>query len=316
MEFNDCLGADVIYLPLPGDKQKSRPALNLIDWATKFQLMIPVTSKKPDEIREAYRQWIRVFGPPKRIALDMWKEFRRAFAIRAEDDGSFVDPSAVEAPFQRGITERHAKTLKYMLLKAMDTYSCEDMQQWEQLLDEVVMTKNRLLQHNGFSPMQRVFGFSTRLPGGLLSGDDGNRALPDRARMGDLSVERSMRMRKAAAQAFVEADADAALRRYQLGTETYGGIRDRGDGLLLSKGVRQGFEILSSVLVWTSTSHDGGPAEYPMAVVSRIPSEGRSRKGQEGKSGGKPFPARMAEVSSPVQRRCLYSTQTRIHRPG
>ena len=75
------------------------------------------------------------------------------------------------------------------------------------------MTKNRLLQNNGFSPMQKAFGFSTRIPGGLLSGDDGNRALPSRVRMGDLSVGRAMRMRKAAAQAFVEADADAALRR-------------------------------------------------------------------------------------------------------
>ena len=98
-----------------------------------------------------------------------------------------------------------------MLMKAMDCYKCQSRREWEQLVDEVVMTKNRLLQHNGFSPMQRVFGFST--PGGLLSGDDGNRALPSRIRLGDLSVERAMRMRRAAPQAFVEADSDAALRR-------------------------------------------------------------------------------------------------------
>ena len=83
-----------------------------------------------------------------------------------------------------------------------------------------------------FHLMQRVFGFATRIPGGLLSGDDGNRALPSRIRMGDLSVERAMRMRKAAAHAFVEADSAASLRRaietgprpmedYQIGEMVY-----------------------------------------------------------------------------------------------
>ena len=213
LEFNDCVGVDVIYLPLPGGQHKTRPALNIIDWSSKFQLMIPLTDKKPHVVREAYRQWIRIFGPPKRIALNMGREFRQAFTTSAEEDGSFVETAAVEAPNQRGITERHGKTFKFMLLKAMDNYNCQNTREWERLIDEVVMTKNRLLQNNGFSPMQRVFGFATRIPGGLLSGDDGNRALPSRIRMGDLSVERAMRTRKAAAQAFVEADSAASLRR-------------------------------------------------------------------------------------------------------
>ena len=43
----------------------------------------------------------------------------KAFATSADEDGSFVDPAAVKAPNQRGITERHGKTFKLMLLKAM-----------------------------------------------------------------------------------------------------------------------------------------------------------------------------------------------------
>ena len=74
-------------------------------------------------------------------------------------------------------------------------------------MDVTTMTKNRMLQTNGYSPVQRVLGFSPRLPGGLLSGDDGNRARPAVARLGDLSIERAMKMRKAASLAFVEADA-------------------------------------------------------------------------------------------------------------
>lgn len=52
-----------------------------------------------------------------------------------------------------------------------------------------------------------ILGFSPRLPGGLLSGDNGNRARPTMARLGDLSIERAMEIRKAASLAFVEADA-------------------------------------------------------------------------------------------------------------
>ena len=211
LEFNDCVGTDVIYLPLPD--QRTRPALNVIDWATKFQLMIPLKSKKPAAIREAYRHWLRLFGPPKRIATDMGREFKTDFLHQATADGTYVDPAAVEAPHQRGITERHGKTFKFMLMKAMDTYSCQNVDEWETLVDITTMTKNRMLQTNGYSPVQRVLGFSPRLPGGLLSGDDGNRARPAMARLGDLSIERAMKMRKAALLAFVEADASDLLRR-------------------------------------------------------------------------------------------------------
>ena len=120
LQFNDCVGTDIVYLPLPN--QKTRPTLNVIDWATKFQLMIPLKSKKPAMVREAYRHWLRLFGPPKKIATDMGREFKTDFLNQAAEDGSYVDPAAVEAPHQRGITERHGKTFKFMLMKAMDTY--------------------------------------------------------------------------------------------------------------------------------------------------------------------------------------------------
>ena len=129
LDFNECLGIDVVYLPIPGGK--SRPALNMIDWGTKFQLIVPLTSKKPEECREAYRQWLRIFGAPKRMAIDLGKEFKGIFAQQAEQDGSYVDPAAVEAPHQRGITARRGKTFKFILMKAMDSYSCETMKEWE-----------------------------------------------------------------------------------------------------------------------------------------------------------------------------------------
>ena len=65
LAFNECVGVDVIFLPTLGSR--SRPALNVIDWSSKFQLMIPMDNKKPGHVREAYRHWLRLFGPPKRM---------------------------------------------------------------------------------------------------------------------------------------------------------------------------------------------------------------------------------------------------------
>ena len=172
-----------------------------------------MTSKKPSETRNAYRQWIRIFGAPKRLAIDMGKEFRSDFLRQAEQDGTYVDPAAVEAPHQRGITERHGKTFKFMLMKAMDTFSCETMEEWKELVEITNMTKNRMMYQNGFSPIQRVLGYAPKVPGGLLHGDDRPRAVPVDQGTVDLSMARAMRMRKAAANAFIEADASAALRR-------------------------------------------------------------------------------------------------------
>ena len=211
LAFNECVGVDVIFLPTLGSR--SRPALNVIDWSSKFQLMIPMDNKKPGHVREAYRHWLRLFGPPKRMALDLGREFRGTFAEQAEQDGTFVDPSAVEAPHQRGITERHGKTFKYLLQKTMDTYSCANMKEWEEMVDITMMTKNRMMNVGGFSPSQRVLGFNPFLPGGLLNGDDGHRGQQPEIKVGDLSIERSMKLRKAAAHAFIEADASNSLRR-------------------------------------------------------------------------------------------------------
>ena len=211
---NEIVGVDVIYLPT-GDPHRSRPALNIIDWGTKFQMVIPLPgqSKKSEDTREAYRHWLRFFGPPKTLAVDLGREFKGAFLQRAATDGSCVDPAAVEAPYQRAITERHGKTIKYMLMRAMDQYGCDSDEDWEELVDAVCMMKNRLMFKNGYSPIQRVLGYNPRLPGGILTGDADNEVRRVECQLGDKGVERSMQIRKAAAFAFMEADCSETLRR-------------------------------------------------------------------------------------------------------
>ena len=232
ININEVVGVDVVWLPTHNGQ--TRPALNCIDWATHFQMMIPMTDKKPESLRSAYRHWLRFFGPPTTLALDLGREFEGVFAARAETDGTFIDPSSIESPYQRGITERAGKTFKLMLAKTMETYECTSEQEWMELVDVVNFQKNRLLMKNGYSPIQRVVGYSPKIPGGLLSGDAANRAFSDKVILGDAGVVRAMEMRKAAALAFHHTDCAEALRR------------------AISSGPRpfQSFEIGEAVYFW------------------------------------------------------------------
>ena len=137
---------------------------------------------------------------------------------------SFVDklrltvvPSSLEAPTQRGLTERAGGIYKNILYKAMQDYQCGSREEWLELVDIAVMTRNRLLMRAGYSPIQRVIGYSPRLPGGLLSDGERDHMSASLVKAGDEQATRAMRMRKAASVAFHAADCDQALRAAALG---------------------------------------------------------------------------------------------------
>ena len=80
---------------------------------------------------------------------------------------------------QRGLTERAGGLFKELLYKAMATYSCSNLKEWQELVDVICMVRNRLLLRGGYSPIQRVLGFIPRLPGGLLTGGEHDIAVAD-----------------------------------------------------------------------------------------------------------------------------------------
>ena len=174
--------------------------------------MIPIRTVSPEAVWVAFQQWTRIFGPPRQLYVDQGPEFKGSFKTRASRDGIHVEVSSLESPFQRGTTERHGKTFKSMLAKAMNQYTCQTQDVWRSLVDTTVMMKNRLANRGGYSPAQRVLGYLPRLPGGLLTseGDDLEATRPDSA--GDRSIQDAMAMRKAAAEAFFQADCDQALK--------------------------------------------------------------------------------------------------------
>ena len=157
LTFNQVIGVDTVWLPGPVPGGKHRMALNVIDWCSRFQLMIPLRDHTPLGAKRALLQWIRLFGPPERVYDDLGKEFRGAFADFMDEQSIFLDPSSLETPEQRGITERAGKIFKEVLAKTLYEVSCEDWDTWEETVMIVNATLNRLTNRSGFSPCQRVF---------------------------------------------------------------------------------------------------------------------------------------------------------------
>ena len=59
---NEIVGVDTVYVEHPSGKRKM--CLNIVDWGTRFQMVIPLTDHTPGAARRGYLHWIRLFGPP------------------------------------------------------------------------------------------------------------------------------------------------------------------------------------------------------------------------------------------------------------
>ena len=207
---NHTIGVDTIWLPTPGKKR--RMALNIVCWSTRFQMVIPLRSHTAPDTRRAYLEWVRFMGVPQRLYTDLGKEFCAAFQDGAELDDTIVEPSALEMPTQRSITERSGKTFKEVLTKAMETYAVQNDSEWRDLVDIVNMTVNRLTNKSGFSPAQRLLGYTPKMPGSLQFLSQEEQKERNWATRGDLQMQRAQTMRLAAAKAFHETECQQALR--------------------------------------------------------------------------------------------------------
>jgi len=176
-------------------------ALNIVDWASRFQMMVPLAGHTPGAARRAYLQWVKLFGPPETLYTDLGREFKGAFEIGAEQDSTFIEPSSLEMPTQRSITERAGRSFKEVLTRTMMQVACATYEEWLNIVDVVNMTCNRLMNRSGFSPIQPVLGFTPRIPGGLMTGGGNDLATVSRCG-GDLQVQRAEELRLAAAKAF------------------------------------------------------------------------------------------------------------------
>ena len=209
--LNEIVGIDSIQVRVPFSK-KTKYCLNIIDYHSHFQLIVPLRDHTAMEARMGYRLWLKIFGPPRKLLCDLGKEFQKQFEHAAEADGTELLPSSLETPEQRGFVERNGQLFKEMFYKTIEQTNCNNWDEWYQTIDLVCSMKNRLLSRGGYSPAQRVFGYQQRIPGGLMSEGEKDMAVQSLHHIGDPQVTKAMQIRKLAAQSFHEVDCQQAIR--------------------------------------------------------------------------------------------------------
>ena len=173
--------------------------------------MIPVKDHTPQGAVRAFHQSIRLFGPPESI-YNLGKEFKGQFEIMADQNDIYLDPGSLEMPTQRAITERSGRSFKEILSRTLMETGCNSWDDWRNTVDEVNATMNRLSNRSGFSPIQRMLGYSPRLPGGLFQGGEQGVGVMSRYHAGDMGVQRSLEVHKQASLAFHQVECEQAVK--------------------------------------------------------------------------------------------------------
>ena len=117
------------------------------------------------------RVWVIIFGLPEIIVVGPGTEFQGYFAEQAAANGCALLPTDARAPWQNGRTERAGKEWKRQFTLARRKEAPTTEAEYETLGELCCSIRNRYNNRSGFSPMQRVFGFTHRLPDSLLSDD-------------------------------------------------------------------------------------------------------------------------------------------------
>jgi len=136
--------------------------LHMIDATTKYTAARLVKTKKKNEIiSKIFDMWIAYFGRPVKLMSDNGGEFLNdVYTEAAEKLGIEIVMPPADSPFSNGIVERHHKVLYETMMKTIEETKCEP----SIALAWACSAKNALLNNNGFSPNQLVFGHNVNLP--------------------------------------------------------------------------------------------------------------------------------------------------------
>ena len=210
-EFNSLVGIDIKYLQGWKVNQKI-PALNILDYASSMQLMIPIFQRETsDIIREKFfERWVSWAGMPTEIVCDPAKpNVADALTVPLEQGGSTVKITAADAHWQLGKTEVHGGWFNRILNKVIEEQQPNGPKPWM----ECVLAshcKNQLIQVYGMTPSQFVFGKNPRIPENLL--DEPLEVVPATASLYQEAIAKQVAIRQSARRAVVDLQDNRALR--------------------------------------------------------------------------------------------------------
>ena len=211
LNFNQRIGVDVKYLRGWAVNQKI-PAINIVDYASSFQMMVPIFKKETSEqIRQVIQErWINWAGTPDEIIMDPAKPNVSEALIRpTELSGSIVHITAADAHHQLGKVEVHGGWFSHILDRILHEQSPSNPSQWMECV-HAAHCKNELIQVYGHTPAQFVLGRNPKIPENLL--DEPLEVIPATASLLEESYARRVAIRQAARRAVLELQDSKALR--------------------------------------------------------------------------------------------------------
>ena len=211
VEFNQRVGIDVKYLPGWQPNQRI-PALNIVDYASSFQVMIPLPGRETGaSLRQAFQdRWVSWAGAPTEVVMDPAQaNLSEAFTTPTELAGTRVAVTAADAHWQLGKTEVHGGWFARVLAKVIAEVSPHDRQTWMDCVTSA-HCKNELIQVHGHTPAQFVFGRNPKVPHNLL--DEPLEVVPATSSLYEATIAKQVALRQAARKAVVELQDDRALR--------------------------------------------------------------------------------------------------------
>ena len=187
--------------------------LNIVCHGSNYQLMLPFHQAETSEVLRSLfaRYWVRIFGPPKVIVMDPAQtNLGEPFQQYLDSQGIKAKPTAAEAHWQLGPTERHGGWFARVLSRTIAEFSPSTKDDWEKCVLHAHV-KNQMVQSYGYTAHQHVFGKNPRVPANLL--DEPLRVVPATPSLTDSALARSQAIRLAAQRAVLEMQDDQSLRR-------------------------------------------------------------------------------------------------------
>ena len=208
LDFNDAVALDIIFLDTT--ESTGNLALNMVDMASTYQVVIPLANRKSSTVAEAfYRHWISWAGVPGRLVLDLDTCFQDSFWELTSDHSIAMRAAAGQAHWQNGVAERYGSSWKSIWTKLCTQHGVQD----KDILDAtcaVSEAQNTLRNRSGFSPRQWVFGTNGKLLPNLDE-DEGWSAVS--AVTADTKMGRKHALKIGARTAFFELQNVDALKR-------------------------------------------------------------------------------------------------------
>ncbi len=169
LDFNEAVALDIIWLDTVD--VKNTPALNVVDLASTYQVVVPLNSTKSSDVSEAFVSgWIQWAGAPGFVLVDLDSAFKDKFLSLMDQKSIVVRAAAGQAHWQNGVAERHGGSWKLIWSKLVE----DKLVTREELVEAAAFVsdaKNQLRNRSGYSPRQWVFGSNGRQPHDLLDMD-------------------------------------------------------------------------------------------------------------------------------------------------